>query len=149
VQEAESDYQKALELEPNLSFAIEHYIHLLIENHRLKEADIYAEKLDTTLSVFNFLQAKLFAAKGEKEKALKFLGNTSNLQIFGLLGLKEEAREFYKWAIEKEKNAKVSHYKLYMTNSCYDKLRDDPQFQKYLEQHKKIYESNLRHYGDI
>jgi len=149
VEEAEADYLQALRLEPNLDFAIENYIHLLIEDKRFQEVEAYIQKLDTTRSASGFLQTKFLAAKGEKQKAIKHLGNTQNLQILGLLGMNKEAREFYKYAIEQEKNAKVSYYWLYKTNSCYDKLRYDQQFQKYLKEHKKIYEKNLRNYGDL
>jgi len=149
VDKAETDYQKALRLEPQQYFALENYLHLLIENSRFREAGIYFDKLDQTSPNTNFIQAKFSAAQGDKEKALQFMGNNQNLQIIGLLGLEEKGAIFYQNAIDQDRTNNTSYYWLYKTNPCYDKLRDDPRFQNFLLEHRKIYEENLTKYGTI
>jgi len=145
---AEANYLKALQIEPQYVNALENYIHLLIELKRLDEADRRLAGLDTNISSLEFLKAKLFAARGEKEKALQLMENRKNLQIIALLGLKEEADSFYKHAIDQDRRLNTSYYWLYKTSPCYDKLRDDPRFQEFIIQHKKIYEENLVKFGE-
>jgi len=147
MESAESDYLKALQLAPDLITAIENYIHLLIENSRFEEAERYLTGLDESRPGTYFLQAKLLAAKGYKKEALRLLGDNRNFQIFGLLGLTDAAAELYGKALEQEKSQKISYYWLYKTNPCYNKLREDPGFQAYLAEHKKILEANLKDFG--
>ena len=147
VGEAENDYMRALQLEPHQIYTIENYIHLLIEESRFEEAGSFIDKLDERSPSFSFIQAKLFAAKGDKDKSLQLMGNNQNLQIYGILGMKESGALFYQDEISRARHSRISYYSLYKTNPCYDKLRDDPLFQDYLSEHKKIYDQNLTMYG--
>jgi tetratricopeptide (TPR) repeat protein len=148
-EKAETDFLKALQLEPHYQLAIENYAHLLIESNRIEEANTMIKQLDKDTRNLNFLNAKLAAAKGEWENALQLMGTNQNLQIIGLLGDKEKGVSFYNSALDEERKTATSYYWLYKTNPCYDKLRDDPRFQEYLLQHKILYDENLLKYGNI
>jgi tetratricopeptide (TPR) repeat protein len=146
---AELYYQKALELESQLYFARVNYLHLMIELNRLTEAEkVYSDLLQHG-SDSDFLQAKLLAARREKEKALQFMGSHTNLQIYGLLGMQDESNAFLEGTIEQDRLQNRSYYWLYKTNPCYGKVRSDTVFQNYLVEHKKIYEENLSRYSDL
>ncbi len=147
MESAESDYLKALQLEPSLINAIENYIHLLIEIGRFEEAERYMADLDESQPGAYFLQAKLLAARGYKKEVLEISGSLQNFQVLGLLGMTDAAAELYGRALEQEKSQKISYYWLYKTNPCYDKLRENPGFQAYLAEHKKILEANLKDFG--
>jgi tetratricopeptide (TPR) repeat protein len=144
---AEADYLSALQLEPQLTAAIEQYAHLLIEKIRFEEAELYLKKLDPGRSSTQFLNNKYFAFSGNRLFPGKNIDSTSNLQLIGLMGLNEAAVDFYLAALPAEKLNKISYYWLYETSPCYDKLREDKHFQNYLAEHKKIYEQNLITFG--
>ena len=147
-EEAEIDYRRALEIEPNHVDAIDRIVDFLIDTNRLEEAETHLIQLEK-LEPNTFLRAKIFAAKGEMEKALDLMGSNTNLQILSLLGMKEEAIAFLQNSLELDRDRKnnQSYYLLYKTNPVYDKVRDDSRFQKYLAEHKKIYQENLEKYG--
>ena len=147
-QEAETDYKKALDLEPNHVDLMENYVDLLLDMNRFGEAEALLDRLEKFRPNI-FLRAKLFAVKGEKEKALDLMGENSNLQIFSLLGMTEEAIAFLQNTLDRNRRLDQSYYWLYKMNPIYEKARDDPRFQKYLEEHKKMYEENLKKYGNI
>jgi tetratricopeptide (TPR) repeat protein len=146
-EEAENDYQKALELEPNHVDVMERYVDYLIDMRRLDEAAtqlIHLESIKTN----KFLRAKFYAAKGEREKALDLIAPKTNLQIFSLLGMREEAISFLQNTLDRDQRLDQSYYWLYSTNPVYKKVRNDPQFQTFLLEHKKIYEKNVAKYRD-
>jgi len=70
------------------------------------------------------------------------------LQIYSLLGMKEEAISFLQNTIDRDRKLNTSYYWLYKTNPCYDKVRTDSRFQDYLDKYKDIYEDNLSKYGN-
>jgi Tfp pilus assembly protein PilF len=147
-EEAETDYKKALDLEPTHVDVMDNYVDLLLDMNRLEEAEVLLDRLEK-FRTNKFLRAKLFAVKGEKENALDLMGEESNLQIFSLLGMQEEAVVFLQNTLDQDRHLDQSYYWLYKTNPSYEKVRDDPRFQEYLTEHKKIYDKNLSMYGDI
>ena len=146
-EEAEEDYKKALEIEPDHVDAIERYIDLLIDLNRMEETEEWLERYKR-IEFHPLLRAKLSAAKGEKEKALALIAPDKNLQIFSLLGMCEEAGSFFNNTLDGARQGEASLYMLYKTNSVYDNIRKDPRFQDYLAEHKKIYDENLKKYGN-
>lgn len=147
-EEAENDYRKALDLEPNHVNVIQRYIDLLIDLNRLEEAGAQLDHLES-IEPNTFLRAKFFAAKGEMDRALDLMRPNTNLQILSLLGMKEEAITFLKNTLDRDRRLDQSYYWLYKTNPVYENVRGDPRFQEFLKEHKKIYEENLSSYVDI
>jgi len=103
-------------------------------------------------------QAWLWAARGEKKKALelikdeKYTSGQAITSIYSLLGMKDEAIKNIKFEIEKGFIASgryIYSYPLLKTNPCYDNLRDDSRFQKLLKQEKKKYEEILKKYSGL
>jgi hypothetical protein len=60
----------------------------------------------------------------------------------------EAIEDLYK-NIEDNKNLESSNYLLLLNGREYSFIRNDPRFQKIVEEHKKIYEENLEKYTDI
>jgi len=122
---------------------------LLIELEKLSEANELMKRIDNTSPNLRFIKAKLLAASNDQEEALRLMGDDQNLQIIGLLGLKNKGSIFFHKAIEQDRINRTSYFWLYKTSHCYDKLRDDPGFQDFLSKHNKIYEENLANYGNL
>lgn len=81
--------------------------------------------------------------------ALDLMGSNMNLQIYSLLGMRSEAISFLQNTLDRDKKLNTSYYFLYTTNPCYAKVRNAPQFQEFLMEHKKIYEENVVKYKDL
>jgi TolB-like protein/tetratricopeptide (TPR) repeat protein len=147
--QAEMNYQRALQIEPQLTFGLEQIIHLKIDQNQFQVAEEYLARLDETNPHINFLRAKLSAAEGERKEALELIEDQRNLQIYALLDLREETKALYQNSLEHDRKSKISYYHLLKTNPCYDNIRDDEEFQRYLVVHKEIYEQNLEQFGDL
>jgi non-specific serine/threonine protein kinase len=146
---AQRDYQKALELKPDMVFALVNQLNLFIDMGELVRAEKLFEHVAQIKPDIHELHAKLYAAKEDKEKALQLMGAGQNMQVFSLLGMKDEAVQFMENTLDRDKKSETSYYLLYKTNPCYDKLRDDPRFDEMLEKHKQVYEEIVKKYGDL
>ena len=146
--EAEVDFKKALEIEPNHSDALYNLTQLLIALKRYDEAEnvlAQREKVYPDLAT-NWERALIYASKGEKDKALETYKDKSVI-LYSLLGMADEALEIgVEWSISRLKE-KSSRYYFLNNHPFYDNLRSDPRFQQILNEHKKLYEENLTKYG--
>ena len=101
----------------------------------------------------DYTKAFEYAREGQKEKALEAF-NSKNwyLQIlmYSILNMKDEVFSLLEEKTERRyKERNYSRY-LFLKNFPYfNNFRSHPRFQKIVEIHKKIYEENLRKYGDI
>ncbi|MFC2142152.1 protein kinase [Acidobacteriota bacterium] len=111
-----------------------------------KEVLIRAEKINSKYSSVKYYRALLFAAEGEKKKALSLRKNGA---VYSLLGMKKEAIKY----INKEINRGNEHFQysyLCLLNShVYDVLRNDPLFENIMIIQKKKYEDRLKKFGDL
>jgi serine/threonine-protein kinase len=82
-------------------------------------------------------RAALQAVKGERDKALALW---KDLDIFALLGMKNEAFRELDKEIRGSSLSPYIYYQDLLHNPFYDKLRDDPRFQKLVDREKKLYD---------
>jgi TolB-like protein/Tfp pilus assembly protein PilF len=147
LEEAAAQLQKLAEIEPGFAAGYEFGAWLAILTKKYGHADSLIAKAEriNPKSWIAWDKAMLFAARGEKEKALAL--NKDDPDVYVLLGMKDEAiRSLKSYSDEHEKESlylPLLHYPLYAN------LRDDPRFIEIVEHEKKKYEENLRLYGDL
>jgi serine/threonine protein kinase/Tfp pilus assembly protein PilF len=150
---AEIDYRTVLEIEPNDGAALFRLSRLLIERKRYDEANEMCAKFENLYQdgiYIRFLKAALYAANGEKDKALSInLSGIDKLRIFLFLKMNEESIQYLNEDFERKKKLEKSWYLRLNNHILYDFLRPDPRFQEILAKHKELYEENLAKYGDI
>ncbi len=139
---------KALDFFPDQKYLIRLYCthYLWMKNYDKAEKYIdMLEKGEVSFRTTKEQKAILFAARGEKKKAL-VLG-VESCQVYSLLGKKDNAIKL----MQKELKKKEDDYTyLYLINTPhYANLREDPRFQKIVADAKKIYEERLKKYGDL
>jgi serine/threonine-protein kinase len=158
--EAVAYLKKALKIEsvPRLHL---YYARLLILIKEYKEAEIQtleAEKFSPDSLDVKKNWALLFAALGEKERALELIKEEDRTYlhiitcIYSLLGMKEEAIRNIQMGIDVgfEKQRWYLHSYLYLKNNpCYDNLRDDVRFQKIMIKEEIKYEEKIKKYRDL
>lgn len=138
--------KKALELSPNNVHCLCLYVNLLIKTKKYDRAEevlAQAEKVNPDHSGILPHKALLFAAKGEKDKALALWKNSN---IYSLLGMEDEAIAEIN---EEIKRGIKTPYLFLINNPYYDNLRDDPRFQEIVKKQKKKYEEFLKKYSDL
>ena len=146
MEKAERHFKETLDLNPKNPFANCYYADYLVQAKKLSEAEKYFEKVEKIAPDFFDLprfKAKLYAVRGEKEKALAL---SKRDVIYSLLNLKDEA------ILEMKRNIKNDYkyrYLVLINNPDYENLRDDPRFQKIVKQAKQRYEELVRKYGDL
>ncbi len=148
-EKAEARYKKALELAPQNKTQLADSAYLFIMMKKYDEAEEVlgrVEKMDPNYSLSG-AKALLFAAKGEKEKALALGQLTAT--AYAALGLKDEAIKYIEDAIKKDADTSVYRYLELIHNPFFDSLRDDPRFKEIVRKQKKIYEERLKKYGDL
>lgn len=171
-EKAESDYRKALEIEPHNYYNLGRLIHYLISFKQIEEAEILISQWQDKKPNDNNLKqlhAWLYAVRGDKENALssfnkivfekKYDASFTLAILYLLLNDQEKAIELI---IEGEKDYSSntigyelpigigrSKYFQYLNFPYYKILHNDPRFQEIMAKHKKIYEENMRKYGDI
>ncbi len=163
-EEAAGDAKRLLEIEPDNIGASLFLARLLINQKRLSEAEreiAFAAKLDPGSLDLRLSQALLFAAMGDREKALFLVqpARTNPIfysyllsRVFALLGMKEEALENIGLAIERgfqETQEYFYEYPFLATSYYYDSLRDDLRFIEILEKQKIRYDDNSRKFGGL
>lgn len=147
--EAVAQIKKSYEIEPDNFWSLLDDSLLLIMKKKYDKAEkslSKAEKINPKYSSVRFYKALLFAAKGEKEKALSLVKNAA---VYSLLGMKDEAIKNITEEIKKEYEHLQYTYLPLMNNHFYDSLRDDPRFQEILRVQKKKYEDRLKKFGDL
>ena len=147
---------KAIELEKNdPSLYLEHarYLIMMKEFDRAEEELLKAVSIQPDLPLLAYHQAFLFAAQGEKEKALKLVEGAERPHqycitcAYSLLGMKDEAIKNIRLGIDvgfEEFQHYLYSYLLLEKNPCFDNLRDDPRFIKILNERKAIHDQRLR-----
>jgi non-specific serine/threonine protein kinase len=152
---AEIDIEKALEIESNIrfNFFYRNYLLLLITLKKYDNTEKLLIQLEKTHPEWEFhgFWSIIYTIKGEKKRALEVLKkctwNFPTPYIF--LGLKEEAINIIEKIYRDE--PRLRSYWYIHSKACpfYDSIRNDSRFQKILQKTKKIYEANLKKYGDI
>jgi len=159
-EEAADSLKRALEIQSDYNLHL-NYARQLIFMKKYEEAEVQiakADKLvpDTPLARHHL--AWIFAAKGNKERALELIKDEDHTflyritSIYSLLGMKDEAIKNINVGIEegfKKRRWYLYSYPYLESNPYYDNLRDDPRFQEILEKESKKYEEKLKKYGDL
>ncbi len=159
--EIAADYLgKAIEIKPDLDLYLE-YAKQLIMLKRYENAEVQiskAEKLTPDDPLSRHLQAWIFAAKGEKSRALELIEDSDHTFlyrftcIYALLGLKNEAITNIKIGITKGFDIYKEYFYSYpylRDTPCYDNLRDDPRFQEIVNIEKRKYDEKSEKYRGL
>jgi Tfp pilus assembly protein PilF len=149
---AEADIKKALQIEPQHVVGLNLLAQLSIMKKDYDAAEAYLSQCETinpNYRDYNITKAWLFAAKGDKEKALA--AHEDDI-VYLLLGLNNEAFKQLNILIEKDWSGTQALYRhdsyLALKNMpFYDGIRNDPRFMEILEKEKKKYETELQKYG--
>lgn len=154
--------KEGLELEPEnvrLHLLNARQFIMLKKYQEVEEEIVQAEELDPENPNIQFTRAMMFAAKGEKEKALAIIQDKNPYyltylisSVYSALGMKDKAIENIQKAIERgfyEIKEYLYSYPFFINNHFYDNLRDDPRFQEILRNEKEKYEEKLRKYGEL
>jgi serine/threonine protein kinase/Tfp pilus assembly protein PilF len=162
--EAVADAKKIMETEPGRLSAELFYARMLIYQKNLQSAEkeiAIVEAIRPDIADIQSTKALLFAARGEKDKALAMLAAAKReplyytyvlSEAYTALGLKDEAIEMINLGIERGfQDVQMYLYDYPFLESCYfyDSLRDDPRFIRILEAQKKKYDENTRKYGQL
>jgi hypothetical protein len=98
-------------------------------------------------------KAFLFAAQGDKEKALQLVEGAERPHqycitcAYSLLGMKDVAIQNIRLGIDvgfEEVQHYLYSYLMLEKNPCFDNLRDDPGFKRILYERKRIHDQRLR-----
>lgn len=161
---AVADAKTWLEMEPDSIAAELFFARMLISQRNLEEAEreiAVVEKVDAANPNLGYTKALLFAARGEKDRALPLIeGATKDPLYFNYLlarvyagcGLKDDAIRIIRLGIEQGFEKLQDYlYEYPFLARCFffDGLRGDPRFEEILTQQKKRYEENLKKYGGL
>jgi tetratricopeptide (TPR) repeat protein len=148
-EKAEQVYIKALEIQSDHIHVLRNYCNMQIILGKIEESQKLLSQLEKHYPEVNFVlfHAKIFALKGEKEKALEIY-KKKHIWIYALLGMGDETIAMMKETQKPRRILKESRFHNFHT-PIYDKIRSDPRFQEIIKEYKQIYEDNLRKYGDI
>jgi len=136
------------------------YVSQLIMMNKYDEAEkeiTIAEGILPDSAEVQHHRAWLYAAKGEREKALSLIkGITTysylSTSIYVLLGMKDEAINKIEEGILLgflDSKEYLYSYPFLASNPCYSRLRYDPRFKEILRQEKKIYREKLKKFGKL
>jgi serine/threonine protein kinase/Tfp pilus assembly protein PilF len=146
-EKAERYLREALALNPKNPFSLDYLADHLIRTRKYDEAEKLITELETIAPEFRSLplqKALLFAARGEKEKALKLSRRSS--AVYSLLGMKDEAIGLMQKSISEGGSF---NYLSLLSNPQYNNIRGDPRFEKIVAEAKKTYETLSKKYGSI
>jgi len=153
--------EQALALEPD-----NWRLHLCLARQRLMlgefegaEKEIQrAEKVSASSPAVRRHQAWLWAAQGEKDKALSLIAPSNRFysyeitSIYALVGKKEEAIKYIEEGIAvgfQELRDFLYSYPFLVSNPYYASLRNEPAFQRLLAREKKKYVIKEKKYGNL
>jgi len=159
-EKAANQLKKAIEIEPDNVIVRCSYVSQLIMMNKYDEAEneiAIAERIMPDSFYVKHNRAWIYAAKGERERALKLIkGRTSydfqTTGVYALLGMKDEAIRAIEEGIDRgfeDIKEYLYSYPFLASNPCYDGLRYDPRFKEILEREKKKYEEKLKKYGKL
>jgi eukaryotic-like serine/threonine-protein kinase len=146
---ADACFQKYFELAPPVEPLVYpgRNIALQIMMKRYDKADGLVRRGEVTTPDADWVRkyrAVLFAARGEREKALDLYKNSD---VYALLGMRDEALV----ALGREVRGTVFNPYIYYQdlahNPFYDKLRGDPRFENLIAREKKLYDAAMKRYG--
>jgi len=129
---------KLYELNPNFPLFLDHYTVALFMTGQQEKVETWLapwEEKDFRLSGFRRARAYLLASQGKKEDALT-LERTDLVLI--TLGMKKEAIAYIKENIQSKRDYPYLYLK---NNPLFDSLRDNIEFQRILDDRRKIYET--------
>jgi TolB-like protein/Tfp pilus assembly protein PilF len=136
-------FDKVLELNPNEPIISRIYPTLYVMMKQYDKAREMIEgwgKINPDAPWLNNSKAWVYAAKGEREKAL---GLDADAAVYAMVGMKDEAIELIN-TIEAKTITSIHYDYLSLLNlPVFDNLRDDPRFQSVLDKKKKTYEKIL------
>ncbi len=152
--------ERALEIEPEDPDLHLNYARLLLMMGKYEDAEIEIDRADSLrpgIPKTQWHRAMIWAAKGEKEKALELLKDSSPISYYSTivrsaLGMKDETIRSIKEGIERgfyEAQDYLYAYPILINIPFYDNLRDDPRFQEIVRKEKNKYEEKLEKYGDL
>jgi len=147
---AENDFKKAMAIDENNAATLLLYTYFLIRLGKYDEADKIIkrnEKYNPDLEYVKLTRAILYAIYGDKEKAFETYGGLLVANLYAWLGMKDEFFNTYFKYEQFIGNMYIYHS--LKIDPDYNLVRSDPRFQEILAKYKKIYEENLRKYGDI
>ena len=157
LEKSEFYVKRGRELYPHKVIFFCDYAYLLIMKKEFDKAEKIleeAEQMDPDSTEINYddrlrlqdipyYKALLFAARGEKEKALAL---SKDKYVYALLGMKDEAIRI----MEDMVNKGVKFLYLVLLNDrFYDNLRNDPRFEKIVQDAKVRYEEDVKNYGNL
>jgi len=147
VDQAEACYQRLLDMAPNNVLSLLDFVDLNIVKKNPAAAEEYlarAEKKDAKYPLLVYYRSLLYAAKGDKEKALA-INQNPEIEIYALLNMNDEA-----FAKIRKNTKDGSCIYLRLLHSPYLKnLRSDPRFPEIVREQKAIYDERLKKYGDL
>ncbi|MDH4220029.1 MAG: protein kinase [Nitrospirota bacterium] len=149
LEKAEISIGKAYEVEPDSIWVILDKSLLLIKMRKYNEAEellTKAERLHPRFSTIQNYKSLVFAAKGEKDKALAIRKNGA---VYSLLGMKDEAIQYIEDEMKKDYEHHDCSYISLLNSPFYYSLRDDTRFQEILKKAKQKYEERLNKFGDL
>jgi serine/threonine protein kinase/tetratricopeptide (TPR) repeat protein len=161
---AVADARTLLEIEPDNIGAELFYARMLISRRTLREAEReigVVERVDPGNPNLGYTRALLFAARGEKDKALPLIEEAKKQpfyycyllsRVYAGCGLKDEAIQVIRLGMERgfeEQQEYLYEYPVLAGSFFFDSLRGDPRFREILDRQKSRYEENLKKYGGL
>ena len=149
LEKAEISIGKAYEVEPDSIWVILDRSLLLIKMGKYDEAEELLTKAERFHARFLNIQnykSLVFAAKGEKDKALAIRKNGA---VYSLLGMKDEAIQYIEDEMKKDYEHHDCSYISLLNSPFYYSLRDDNRFQEILKKAKQKYEERLNRFEDL
>ena len=149
LEKAEISIGKVYEVEPDSIWVILDKSLLLIKMRKYNEAEellTKAERLHPRFSIIQNHKSLVFAAKGEKDKALAIRKDGA---VYSLLGMKDEAIQYIEDEMKKDYEHHDCSYISLLNSPFYYSLRDDNRFQEILKKAKQKYEERLNRFGDL
>jgi tetratricopeptide (TPR) repeat protein/predicted Ser/Thr protein kinase len=164
LEEAEDDARTMIALEPDDVSLRLLYARVLAKLNKRSEAErelARAEELDPARPDYLFIRTYLYAAAGEKERALPVLEKARKENPFWLsyflaenyarLGMKDDALAVIGEGIKSGFSQIYDYLFPYqvLKSDAYEKVRSDPRFQAILESQKEKHFAQLEKYGDL
>jgi TolB-like protein len=157
LEKSEFYVKRGRELYPHKVIFFCDYAYLLIMKKEFDEAEKILEEAeqidpDSTEIIYDdrlrlqnipYYKALLFASRGEKDKALAL---SQHQYVYALLGMKDEALRIME---DKASKGVKFLYLVLLNNPLYDNLRNDPRFEKIVQDSKLRYEENVKKYGNL
>ena len=144
LEEAAAQIKRGSEIEPEF---LGHYLNeaqLAILRKKYAAAEsliVKAEKISPNMAAE--VKSLLFAARGEKEKALAL--SPRDPEVYALLGMKDETIQ----SLKDRAGLKRSYYLPLLYYPIFANFQNDPRFIELVAAEKKKYDENLRRYGDL